>query len=155
MPKKLLSGVDTITCTEFHVLANQLEGSLPPDLVRVHFLVASGNLFEGTFPERMHLHPQMLQLSGLPGRMSGLSGPLPLTMSRLRTYSLAFTASYQKLEGIIPPVATLDILVLQSNKFKLISDSRFSDRKSGRGSFIFLHNNQLSCQIPNLVTQLQ
>ena len=55
-------------------------------------------------------------------------------------------ASKQALEGVIPPfAATLHILSLQNNAFKIMSDVRFS---KSMNSSVLVHNNLLSCHLP-------
>ena len=49
-----------------------------------------------------------------------------------------FAASKQALEGVIPPIAaTLEVLSLQNNAFKIMSDVRFCKSKN---SSVLVHN---------------
>ena len=143
-----IGGVPAILCSHFVVFENHLTGCLPPNLLAIEELAASGNMLEGTMPES--INPDLLRLlamSGQPGHIAALRGCLPIVMSRCVSLHV-LVASWQALEGIIPPLAgTLEMLILQNNNFKIMSDARFEERGNG-GSAFLIHNNLLSCDLP-------
>ena len=125
---------------------NYLTGSLPPNLVHVSCLIASGNMFEGTIPLMVNSRLQILDLSRRPCGTGGLRGQLPHLLSRLWGGGVVLAAAYQRLEGIIPHMkASLLKLGMHHNEFQVMSDLRFGDE---RGSVVLVHNNLLSCHLP-------
>ena len=138
----------TYMAAYFH--SNRLTGTLPA-LKCVGGLTASGNLFEGGLPKTFNSHLTMLDVSGLPGRSGGVIGPFPPALCQLSALCVV-TIANQQLSGAIPFfTSTLSRLALQHNRLKLFRGIHFvpfAKARPERLTSIFLHDNLLSCSVP-------
>ena len=131
------------------IYENQLTGSFPDSglPLGLHFLMCSGNMFEGTLPgEVMRSNLEIIDVSGKAGQIGGLRGQLPGKVSHALDLR-HLMVSHQNLEGAIPPLrATLSTLVLQSNRLRLLQSAHWMNDSSG---VVLMHINLLSCSPPS------
>ena len=124
---------------------NRLTGTLPV-LNGVVLLTASGNLLEGGLPGTISSKLAMLDLSGVPGRSGGMNGPLPRALCQASDLKV-MTMANQQMDGRIPAfTSSLSILALFKNRLNVLPDIRFENNASKTA--ILLHDNLLSCNVP-------
>ena len=124
---------------------NRLTGTLPV-LNHVGVLTAFGNLFEGRLPSTFHSELGLLDLSGAPGRNKGLNGPLPPALRQASQLRILMMADRQ-MDGSVPLFAsTLSVLALHEDGLEVLPDIQLEDDASKTA--IFLHDNLLSCYLP-------
>ena len=124
---------------------NRLTGTLPV-FKDVQVLMVSGNLLEGGLSSTFRSQLVVFDLSGSPGRIGGLTGPLPPTLRQASELRI-LTVANQQLDGGIPTLAsTLSLLALHGNRLKVLPDIHLEDNASK--TTILLHENLLSCYVP-------
>ena len=136
-------GIMTFTTVILH--GNRFTGTLPT-LQNVGLLLASGNMLEGRLSSTIASRLAMLDLSGVPGRIGGLNGPLPTSLRRAKKLQI-LTVANQQMDGQIPSfTSTLWLLALHKNRLKVLPDIQLSHNASRTA--ILLYDNLLSCYVP-------
>ena len=142
--------IDHLPAT-FIVNHNRLTGTFARPRECSQMLRLSCNMFEGPIPElplRVGLTLKFLDMSGEASKKGGLRGPLPHCLRRASHLSNLGMA-HQDLEGFIPPLpATLAMLALHNNGFKIFGGANFR-----RDGVVLLFNNLLSCHLPRCARQ--